>query len=96
MVDNPTEEMVYSALYQGLRVEAPLMYETALNHPENLADLTDVIEKYVNQEEILAALRESHKKRLRSQAILGRRKRPGRKKNGPKQKRSLRSITSFP
>ncbi|XP_062164913.1 uncharacterized protein LOC133871486 [Alnus glutinosa] len=64
MVDNPTKEMVYAALYQGLRVEGPLMSEIALNHPENLADLTDVIEKYVNQEKILAALRESHKQKI--------------------------------
>jgi len=63
-VDNPTEEMVYAVLYQGLRVEGPLMSEIALNHPENLADLTDVIEKYVNQEEILAALRESQKQNI--------------------------------
>jgi hypothetical protein len=58
-VDNSTEEMVYAALYHGLRVEGPLMVKITLNHPENLADLTDVIEKYVNQEETLAALRES-------------------------------------
>jgi hypothetical protein len=63
-VDNPTEEMVYAALYQGLRVEGPLMSEIALNHPENLADLTDMIEKYVNQEQILAALRESQKQKI--------------------------------
>jgi hypothetical protein len=49
-VDSPTEEMVYAALYQGLRVEGPLMSEIALNHPENLTALTDVIEKYINQE----------------------------------------------
>jgi hypothetical protein len=35
------------------------MSEIAFNHPENLTALTDVIEKYVNQEETLAALRES-------------------------------------
>jgi hypothetical protein len=58
-VDNPTEEMVYVALSQGLRVERPLMAKITLNHPENLADLTYVIEKYVNQDETLAALRES-------------------------------------
>jgi hypothetical protein len=48
MVDNPTKETVYATLYQGLRVEGPLMDEITLNHPENLADLMDVIEKYVN------------------------------------------------
>jgi hypothetical protein len=63
-VDNPTEEMVYDALYQGLRVEGPLMSEIALNHPENLTALTDVIEKYVNQEETLSALRESQRQKV--------------------------------
>jgi len=63
-VDNPTEEIVYAALYQGLRVERPLMSKIVLNHPENLADFTDVIEKYVNQEETLAALRESQKQKV--------------------------------
>ena len=63
-VDNPTEEMVYAALYQGLRVEGPLMSEIALNHPENLTALTDVIEKYVNQEETLSALRESQRQEV--------------------------------
>jgi hypothetical protein len=69
-VDNPTEEMVYAAFYQGLRVEGPLMSEIALNHPENLADLTDVIEKYVNQEEILSALRESQKQKIEESSNL--------------------------
>jgi hypothetical protein len=63
-VDSPTEEMVYAALYQGLQVEGPLMSEIALNHPENLTALTDVIEKYINQEETLAALREPQKQKV--------------------------------
>lgn len=63
-VDNPTEEMVYATLYQGLRVEGPLMSEIALNYPESLTDLTDVIEKYVNQEETLSALRESQRQKV--------------------------------
>ncbi|XP_062162024.1 uncharacterized protein LOC133869068 [Alnus glutinosa] len=77
MVDNLTEEMVYAALYQGLRVEGPFMSEIALNHPENLADLTDVIEKYVNQEEILAALRESHKQKIAESSNLGKKEKAG-------------------
>lgn len=44
-VDNPNKEMVYVALYQGLRVEEPIMSEITLNHPENLAKLIDGIEK---------------------------------------------------
>lgn len=40
------------------------MSEIALNHSENLADLTDVIEKYINQEEILATMRESQMQKI--------------------------------
>jgi hypothetical protein len=63
-VDNSTKEMVYAAFYQGLQVEGPIMSEITLNHLDNLADLTDVIEKYVNQEETLVALRESQKQKV--------------------------------
>lgn len=42
-VDNLMEEMVYAALYQRLRVEGPLMDDVALNIPENLTELIDVI-----------------------------------------------------
>jgi hypothetical protein len=97
-VDSPTEEMVYAALYQGLRVEGPLMSEIALNHHENLTALTDVIEKYVNQEETLAALRESQKQKVAESSNSGKQKKkkgPRKKKSRPKQKKS-RSITSSP
>jgi hypothetical protein len=40
------------------------MSEIALNHPKNLTDLTDMIEKYVNQEETLSALRESQRQKV--------------------------------
>jgi hypothetical protein len=95
-LDNPTEEMVYAALYQGLQVEGPLMSEIALNHPENLTALTDVIEKYVNQEETLTALRESQKQKVAESNNSGkkRKKRARKKKSGPKQ--NQQSITSSP
>ncbi|XP_062158748.1 uncharacterized protein LOC133866225 [Alnus glutinosa] len=63
-VDNPIEEMVYVILYQGLRVERPLMADVTLNTPENLTELTDMIKKYVNQEEMLTALKESQKSKV--------------------------------
>jgi hypothetical protein len=74
------------------------MSEIALNHPENLADLTDVIEKYVNQEEILAALRESQKQKISESSNPGKkekaRKEEKRTKTKKKKPRNLRSITS--
>jgi hypothetical protein len=72
------------------------MFEIALNHPENLADLTDVIEKYVNQEEILAALRESHKQKIGESSNPGKKEKAQKEEKRTKTKRSLRSITSFP
>jgi len=72
------------------------MFEIALNHPENLADLTDVIEKYVNQEEILAALRESHKQKIGESSTPGKKEKAQKEEKRTKTKRSLRSITSFP
>jgi hypothetical protein len=89
-VDSPTEEMAYTALYQGLRVEGPLMSEIALNHPENLTALTDVIEKYVNQEETLAALRELQKQKGAESSNFGKRKR----KKGPERRKADRNEKS--
>jgi hypothetical protein len=66
--------MVYVALYQRLRVDGSLMAEITLNPPENLAKLTDVIEKYVNQEETLAALRESKKSKVSESNSFGKNK----------------------
>jgi hypothetical protein len=71
--------MVYAALYQGLRVEGPLMSEIALNHPENLTALMDVIEKYVNQEETLTALRESQKQKVAESSNSGKKEKKGQK-----------------
>ncbi|XP_062145300.1 uncharacterized protein LOC133852550 [Alnus glutinosa] len=88
-VDNPTKKMVYAALYQGLWVEGPLMSEIALNHPENLADLTDVIEKYVNQEETLAALRESQKQKISESSHLGKKEKAQKEEKRTETKKTM-------
>jgi hypothetical protein len=88
-VDNPTEKMVYATLYQGLWVEGPLMSEIALNHPENLADLKDVIEKYVNQEETLAALRESLKQKISESSHLGKKEKARKEEKRTETKKTM-------
>jgi hypothetical protein len=95
MVDNSTEEMVYTTLYQGLRVEGPFMSKIALNHPENLADLMDVIEKYVNQEEILAALRESHKQKIAESSNLGKKEKARKEEKRTETKKELAKYYQF-
>jgi hypothetical protein len=57
------------------------MAEITLNHLENLADLTNVIEKYVNQEETLAALRESQKSKVSESSSYWKNKTSERRKN---------------
>jgi len=94
-VDNPTEKMVYATLYQGLRVEGPLMSEIALNHPENLADLTNVIEKYVNQEEILAALRESHEQKIAESSNPGKKEKARKEEKRTETKKELAKYYQF-
>jgi hypothetical protein len=66
--------MVYVALYQRLRVEGSLMAKITLNPPENLVELMDLIEKYVNQEETLATLRESRKSKVSESNSFGKNK----------------------
>jgi len=96
MVDSPTEEIVYAALYQELQVEGPLMSEIALNHLENLADLTDVIEKYVNQEETFAALRESQKQKVSESSNSGKKEKVRKEPPKKKKKKSSRACEVLP
>jgi hypothetical protein len=66
------------------------MSEIAFNHPENLTALTDVIEKYVNQEETLAALRESRTQKGAESSNSEKRKR----KKGPERRKADRNEKS--
>ncbi len=55
------------------------MTDVTLNTPENLTELIDVIEKYVNPEETLAALKES---RFRNQGVPGKIRKSDKKRSG--------------
>jgi hypothetical protein len=65
------------------------MSEIALNHPENLTALTDVIEKYVNQEETLTTLRESQKQKVAESNNSGKKE-----KKEPERRKADRNKTS--
>jgi septal ring factor EnvC (AmiA/AmiB activator) len=67
------------------------MSEIALNHPENLTALTDVIEKYVNQEETLTTLRESQKQKVAESNNSGKKE----KKSQKEEKRTETKLAKY-
>jgi hypothetical protein len=60
-VENAIDEMVHSALFQGLRPEGPLMADLTHREPDNLMGLMDKVDEYINQEETLRAMIGSRK-----------------------------------
>jgi predicted GIY-YIG superfamily endonuclease len=83
VVDDPTEDMVYAALYQGISPEEPLMRKLAQKQPSSLQGLMDKEEEYIHQEEALKAMDSSRPSRDRS---LGRKKKDFRKAKGEDQR----------
>jgi hypothetical protein len=72
-VENPTEDMVYVALYQGISLEEPLMRKLARKQPNSLQGLMDKVEEYIHQEKTLKVMASSRPSQDRS---------PGRKNKG--------------
>jgi hypothetical protein len=70
-VEDPTKDMIYAALYQGISPE-PLLRKLAWKQPNCLQGLMDKVEEYIHQEETLKAMASS------SHPEIGRS--PGRKK----------------
>jgi hypothetical protein len=56
VVEDPTDDMIYVALYQGLSPEEPLMKKLARKQPDTLQGLMNIVEKFINQEETLKAM----------------------------------------
>lgn len=54
--ESPANEMVYVSLYQGIRVDGPLMAQLAHRQPETLLQFMDKVEEFINQEETLPAI----------------------------------------
>ncbi len=55
-IESVTYEMVYAALYQGLRLEGPLMADLAPQEPQNLLEFMDKVDEYINQETLRAMI----------------------------------------
>jgi hypothetical protein len=60
-VEDLTDDMVFSALYQGLSSEELLMKKLARKQPSTLQGLVDRVEEFINQEETLKAMISSRK-----------------------------------
>jgi hypothetical protein len=55
-MEDPTDDMVFAALYQGLSLEGPLMKKLARKQPSTLQGLLEKVEEFINQEETLKAI----------------------------------------
>jgi hypothetical protein len=51
-IEDPTKDMIYAALYQGISLE-PLLRKLAWKQPNCLQGLMDKVEEYIHQEETL-------------------------------------------
>jgi hypothetical protein len=58
-VEDPTEGMVFTVLYQGISPEEPLMKKLARKQLSILQGLMDKVEEFINHEETLMALASS-------------------------------------
>jgi ubiquinone/menaquinone biosynthesis C-methylase UbiE len=58
-VEDPTKDMVFAALYQGISPNEPLMKKLARKQPSTLQGLMDKVEEFINQEETLKAVASS-------------------------------------
>jgi hypothetical protein len=65
-VEDPTEDMVYVALYQAISPKEPLMKKLARKQPSTLQGLMDKVDEYINQEETIKAMVSSRPSRDRS------------------------------
>jgi hypothetical protein len=58
-VEDPTEDKVFSTLYQVISPEEPLMRKLAQKQPSTLHGLLDNVEELINEEETLKAMARS-------------------------------------
>ncbi|XP_062149502.1 uncharacterized protein LOC133858081 [Alnus glutinosa] len=58
-VEDPTEDMIFAAIYQGISPEEPLMKKLIRKQPSTLQGLMDKVEEFINQEETLKSMASS-------------------------------------
>jgi len=76
-VEDPNEDMVYAALYQGISPEEPLIKKLAQKKSSTLQGLMDKVKEHVNQEETLKAIASSKPSEDRSPERKEKRKNSG-------------------
>jgi hypothetical protein len=59
MVEDPTKDMIFTAIYQGISPEEPLMKKLVRKQPSTLQGLMDKVDEFINQEETLKAMTSS-------------------------------------
>lgn len=58
-VEDPIEDMIFAAIYQGISPEEPLMKKLVRKQLSTLQGLMDKVEEFINQEETLKAMTSS-------------------------------------
>ena len=61
MVEDPIDGVVFSAIYQGISPNEPMMRKLAWRQPNNLQNLLDKVEEFINEEETLKVIRLAQK-----------------------------------
>ncbi|XP_059461355.1 uncharacterized protein LOC132190396 [Corylus avellana] len=72
-VEIPTNDTVFAALYSGISPEGPLMTKLGWKQPSTLQGLMDIVEEFINEEEIeeiLKAMASSRRHREKDEEIL--------------------------
>jgi hypothetical protein len=65
-VEDPTEDMVFSALYQVISPKEPLVKKLAQKQPSTLQGLMDKVEEFINEEETLKTMNLENKNERKS------------------------------
>jgi hypothetical protein len=58
-VEDPTDDMIFVAIYQGISPNEPLKKKLVLRQPSTLQGLMDKVEEFINQEETLKSMASS-------------------------------------
>jgi hypothetical protein len=56
-VEDPTNGMVFYAIYQGISPIEPMMRKLARRQPDNIQNLLDKVDEFINEEEALKSMR---------------------------------------
>ncbi|XP_059434176.1 uncharacterized protein LOC132167275 [Corylus avellana] len=60
-VENPTDGVIFSAVYNGISPDEPVARKIARKQPNTLQELLDKVEEFINEKETLKAMRSAQK-----------------------------------